>query len=255
MTQAYFNYVTNGLVITFQNLSTGIQSGSSYAWTFGDGGTSTDKDPAHTYTSAGFFVVSLIVTTGADVTNIEIQVGVAPVGKPTPSNLSLFDMIKSSMPIGVTLNASVAVNYIRKWQDFIFPLVDPPTDELEKYLELCYSPLANQLVSELTVIDLIMDGANSFLLSQGNQTGASGKELKSITTGPAESEWFSGSDTWTEIMKAGGAYERIQRSACLIAAQLRISLGFCPRLPQTPIIPCVVQTPKTVSINKFDFDN
>ena len=95
--------------------------------------------------------------------------------------------------------------------------------------------------------------ANSFLLSQGNQSGASGKELKKVTTGPAESEWFSGSDVWGEIMKAGGAFERIQKSACMIAAQLKIYLDFCPALPMNPIVPQVTSHKKQVDINKFDF--
>tara|TARA_R110001632_G_scaffold103630_1_gene212357 strand:+ start:904 stop:1665 length:762 start_codon:yes stop_codon:yes gene_type:complete len=253
MAQAYFNYVSTGLDVTFQNLSTGIQSTSTYEWDFGDGSTATDKDPAHTYTSAGFFVVGLTVTTGADATTINIQIGVAQIGDPAPSNLSIFDMINSSMPIGVTVNASIAVNSIRRWQDFIFPLVDPPTDITKKYLELSYSPLANQLIAELTVIDIILDGANAFLLSQSNQTGASGKELKKIATGPAESEWFSGSETWAEIMKPGGAFDRIQKNACMIAAQLRVRLSFCPALPRSPFVPCVAENAKTTDINEFNF--
>lgn len=36
---------------------------ASYKWDFGDGGSSTDKDPKHTYTTEGNFVVTLEVTT------------------------------------------------------------------------------------------------------------------------------------------------------------------------------------------------
>lgn len=254
MAQAYFNYVTDGLAVTFQNLSTGIQSTSTYSWEFGDGDTSTDKNPAHTYSGAGFFVVKLTITTGTESSSVEIQIGVAATGKPAPSNLSILDMIKTSIPAGVTLNASTAVNYIRKWQDFIFPIVDTPTDSSEKYLELCYTPLANQLIAELTCIDLIIDGANSFLISQGNQTGASGKELKKITTGPAESEWFSGSEIWAEVMKGGGAFEQIQKHACELASQLRVALDFCPALPRNPVVPSVLYNTKSIDITKADFE-
>lgn len=255
MAQAYFNYVTDGLAVTFQNLSTGIQSTSTYAWEFGDGDTSTDKNPAHTYSGAGFFIVKLTVTTGADSSVVEIQIGVAATGKPAPSNLSILDMIKTSIPTGVTLNVSTSVNSIRKWQDFIFPIVDTPTDDSEKYLELSYSPLANQLIAELTCIDMIIDGANSFLISQGNQTGASGKELKKITTGPAESEWFSGSEVWAEIMKVGGAFDQIQKHACELASYLRIPLDFCPALPRNPTVPSVLyNTPETDITKKPHFD-
>lgn len=255
MAQAYFNYVNNGLVVTFQNLSTGIHTTSTYTWEFGDGDTSTDKNPAHTYNGAGFFVVKLTITTGADSSSVEIQIGVATTGNPAPSNLSILDMINKSIPLGITLNVSTAVNSIRRWQDFIFPIVNPPTLESEKYLELSYSPLANQLIAELTVIDIIIEGANSFLISQGNQSGATGKELKKITTGPAESEWFSGSEVWAEIMKSGGAFDQIQKHTCQLASQLRVALDFCPALPRNPTVPSVLYNKKEMDLTKKpDFD-
>ena len=47
--------------IQFTNRSTG--SGTlTYAWDFGNGATSTVKDPSYTYTNAGFYTVSLTVT-------------------------------------------------------------------------------------------------------------------------------------------------------------------------------------------------
>ncbi|TDX00410.1 PKD domain-containing protein [Dinghuibacter silviterrae] len=47
------------LSVQFQADSSGILT---YAWTFGDGGTSTLQNPVHTYTSFGSFTVRLIVT-------------------------------------------------------------------------------------------------------------------------------------------------------------------------------------------------
>jgi PKD repeat protein len=46
--------------VSFTDSSTG--SITSYAWTFGDGGTSSAVNPSHTYTSAGTYTVSLTVT-------------------------------------------------------------------------------------------------------------------------------------------------------------------------------------------------
>lgn len=47
-----------GEEVTFTNASTG---GDTFEWTFGDGGTSTDKDPAYTYEAAGAYTVTLMV--------------------------------------------------------------------------------------------------------------------------------------------------------------------------------------------------
>ncbi len=51
-------------VINFTDMSV-ANSGSiiSWAWDFGDGGTSTQQNPSHTYASAGTYTVSLVVTT------------------------------------------------------------------------------------------------------------------------------------------------------------------------------------------------
>lgn len=49
---------TAPLTTTFTNNSTG---GISYIWSFGDGGTSTDVSPVHTYTSNGSYTVMLVV--------------------------------------------------------------------------------------------------------------------------------------------------------------------------------------------------
>lgn len=48
------------LQVTFNNLSTGDWTSAS--WDFGDGGTSTENNPAHIYTTAGTFTVSLTVS-------------------------------------------------------------------------------------------------------------------------------------------------------------------------------------------------
>ncbi len=48
------------LEVSFSDLSTGTIT--DYAWDFGDSGTSTEASPAHTYTAAGEYTVSLTVT-------------------------------------------------------------------------------------------------------------------------------------------------------------------------------------------------
>ena len=49
------------LAVSFNNTSNGTGT-LTYAWTFGDGATSTAENPSHTYTSAGQFDVTLTVT-------------------------------------------------------------------------------------------------------------------------------------------------------------------------------------------------
>lgn len=56
---------TNFLEVTFTNYS---QHATSYAWDFGDGETSTEKDPVHIYASAGSYDIVLVAKNDAGVT-------------------------------------------------------------------------------------------------------------------------------------------------------------------------------------------
>ena len=56
---AGFNSSTSGTLATFTNTTT---NGTSYSWDFGDGATSTETDPSHTYTADGVYTVVLTAT-------------------------------------------------------------------------------------------------------------------------------------------------------------------------------------------------
>ncbi len=56
---ADFSSVRNGLTIVFTNESLGADS---YHWNFGDGNTSTEESPTHTYDESGEYVVTLTVS-------------------------------------------------------------------------------------------------------------------------------------------------------------------------------------------------
>jgi PKD repeat protein len=81
--------VTSGaapLTVTFTDLSTAPDVITSWAWDFGDTGTSTQQDPSHAYSQAGTYTVQLTAQTALD-SDSEVKTGyvtvTAPVGKPT----------------------------------------------------------------------------------------------------------------------------------------------------------------------------
>ncbi len=69
------------LSVQFTDLS--INYPTSWVWDFGDGNESTEQNPAHTYTSQGFYTVSLTVSNNEDNDTLEridyIQIGKTPV--------------------------------------------------------------------------------------------------------------------------------------------------------------------------------
>jgi PKD repeat protein len=69
--------------VAFTDASTGYIT--SRLWTFGDGATSTDVSPSHTYTTRGTYDVSLMVTgVGSGNTNTKTRTGLVVVKEPAP---------------------------------------------------------------------------------------------------------------------------------------------------------------------------
>ncbi len=103
---ANFTEVTSesNLMATFTNTST---DATSYSWDFGDGSTSTDANPVHTYAYKGQYIVTLTATStaGSNETTKEIFVGAVstPISEfgfdfslPTPlRNESLLDYVEA----------------------------------------------------------------------------------------------------------------------------------------------------------------
>lgn len=86
--------------VTFNNTSAGAQS---YAWNFGDGGTSTQANPSHTYTVAGTYTVTLVATGcgGGSTSTYTQTVNIGSVG----ANLPLTEGFEglTNIPSGWTL--------------------------------------------------------------------------------------------------------------------------------------------------------
>ncbi len=73
---------TAGAAISFSSAGSSDPDGTiaSYAWTFGDGGTSTLANPTHSYAAAGFYTATLTVTdnqgaTGSDQASVTVSGG------------------------------------------------------------------------------------------------------------------------------------------------------------------------------------
>ncbi len=98
-----------GESINFTNTSLNTKK---YEWSFGDGTSSNEASPAHTYTVPGNYTVTLIAKSGnekkASVLNQNIQITTSSVLNPVGANFSYFDITSSGG--SVYLNDQVRFN-------------------------------------------------------------------------------------------------------------------------------------------------
>lgn len=85
--EATINHTVNNLRASFTTDVSGGDGSYSYQWDFGDGNTSTSANPSRTYSTAGTYTVTLIVTDGAgeSVTTTTSVTVTAPVVTPPPT--------------------------------------------------------------------------------------------------------------------------------------------------------------------------
>ncbi len=106
-----FDFTYNGYTYEFNNNSTGA---TSYAWNFGDGSTSTEANPSHTFGTGGTHVVTLTAINGQCEDVIEITLtGVAVEENEIAENLSLYpNPTTGNAVVSMALNGSnnVSVN-------------------------------------------------------------------------------------------------------------------------------------------------
>jgi PKD repeat protein len=80
---------------------------ASYAWTFGDGGTSTQQSPSHTYAAAGNFTATLVVTDNGGATgSATVTVSVSSAGNQPPSATASANPTTGAAPLAVAFTGS-----------------------------------------------------------------------------------------------------------------------------------------------------
>ncbi|MCP4552994.1 MAG: PKD domain-containing protein [Bacteroidetes bacterium] len=104
---------TNYLEVTFTNYS---ENSTSYAWDFGDGGTSTDENPVYTYTEAGNYTV-LLTSSNAEGTSanystaIQITDPLAAMRILTGNDGKTWKLYREGRAAGVGASAEAAGGY------------------------------------------------------------------------------------------------------------------------------------------------
>lgn len=263
-----FSFRKTGLTVNFNVQLTA--NPVSLLWFMGDGTEynilyedSESLKLEHEYEYSGFYPVRLEVTyeypknVGETLLTIKTKsIGVSSVeNKPLDKSIDM--LVLTFIPPnlqGIENHFPFIPDLIQKWQLFLMTLVEF-NKELE-YIEseLDWPPLVNFLIAQLVAYDLILIASKKYLIGLGVIDDDQGNmlELKSVRTGPTESEWFQGSKTWSEVFKRDGVFHELSRQICMLAGRLRIPLYICRNLSHNTIVPSVNKKPIKKRIDPFE---
>ncbi len=117
------------LTVNFQNTST---NGITYKWNFGDGATSTQQSPTHTYTTPGAFSVRLIVTNATGCTD---TLDKADLVKVTPPRIVFLGNLPVKGCLPYTISPQAVIQSIEKVTSYFWDFGDgsTSTDSFPKY--------------------------------------------------------------------------------------------------------------------------
>ena len=117
---ANFNYtsVCKGTPTQFTSTSTTNPSGQqmTYRWNFGDGGTSSEQNPSHTYAQAGNYNVTLTTTTGGGACSSQKQQTVPVYAAPTASASALPNVVMYGGTSQLSASAGTAGTFNFHWE-------------------------------------------------------------------------------------------------------------------------------------------
>lgn len=265
---ANFGYSVNLNTVAFSDLS--LNQPISWQWDFGNGHTSLDRNPVHTYVDSGTYTVTLKVSNSEGTSELYSESIIINGTNNIFISTTILELISHYIPNAIMNETSTneKINLIRKWQMYLQPLVFIPieVDESDTFNEIKWPGLVKMLIAQLSSYDTILQAANAFIAisssnSSGSNTGEDGEpipigeleqQIKSIETGPTKTEWFENksylenaeaaehlANAFATSTKAGGALDQLRLSICQLSARLRIYLPICDQLSTNTIAPKV----------------
>ena len=114
---ALFSYALNDMTVSFTNAS---QDSQTYLWEFGDGATSEETNPKHTYAKAGTFIVTLTATNVKKQSKYSQQITISKsseqnAAEKTPT--AMFTHSANGMTIAFTNTSTNAQTYLWDFGD------------------------------------------------------------------------------------------------------------------------------------------
>jgi hypothetical protein len=148
---------------------------------------------------------------------------------------SFIDAELSTSPLSLSFVASKT----QYWQEFLKDSFVPSI--VLPHIESSWPLLGKALIAKLIIYDALQMALRGSLLAFAGFTGSAGGggNVKKVTTGPADAEFFDASATIEKLFKPQGkdnktAFQMLGSDICELAGKLRIQLGMCDKLSCNP---------------------
>lgn len=260
-----FTYYTQKLKASFEDI-TDRDSDVNFTrvFDFGDGKRYNLENNRieHTFDKMGRYEVKLMYFTDDNLIGCSSQYIMVSDRVNTTLTDTIYVLIDSYLPQDIfgNIDTKLKKQMIRKWQLYLSSLVNHKITPGEEYNEFSYEALENELIMELAAYDYMVLKVNQMIqkLSQNISSSSSSSSdssskddnsgnVKHITTGPSEVEFFNPddftSDVLSNIIKAmnpDGVMALLKQQICMLSTRLDIYLPICQRVGSDVIVPKVV---------------
>lgn len=161
------------------------------------------------------------------------------------SHSSIITLVMEILPKNFDLDYQLFTSLKSKWCSMVGPGLVPTKRNI--FDENNYSFLGKYLLAHLILRDLFLKAGNNFLMSTfsaaqdlSSSAGSQGA-VKKITSGPIETEWFSGDDTLKTVFGTSGVYEQVLSTLGSLASSLGVYLSFLPNNPAHTFVPILIK--------------
>lgn len=248
------NIICAPATISFQNTSQSLSSGTTlWNWNFGDGTTSTQKNPSHTYTESGIYDIRLIIRNIGSCNyadTIVKQVIVLSNTKDTlpEQHICLGDFVQ----IGVPPAGSYAITYI--WTppsglsntNTSNPIASP-TYTTNYMLRISDGVCIDTLVQKVNVYNIMLDAGNNVTVCKGDTA-----KLTAIFSGGANRFYWSSNPNFSDTLNSDYTsnifrpvvnqtqtyYVHATNGYCSAYDSVKVSMSYADISAQTPFTIC-----------------
>lgn len=161
---AKFRKSVQGLSVIFTDSSVGI--GLSYDWNFGDGNSSNDQNPTHTYSTPGTYLVVLKITSG-DFTDTTVSPVVVS-DNPASLGLTIGQMVLCQIPDGIVIDTDCFENTLHYWMLYLQSAVQ--LDDTQVFQEENWPQLYRVLIAKILIYEHILKLTKSSLVNTNSTT-------------------------------------------------------------------------------------